>query len=427
MRRFLAHIAVALVLCTSVDAQPRWFGEGRPESVVRAMAPARVIVVVPADSLERLTRARLARFGPRVSVRAMPLDQIAQFVPGVVSGSAVVCDAAGVLLARDDGEAVEHVVADVLAGRLDAARARALRELDATCEPEAVEGKLERAIELRDADPLQLEPWRTIVVGRGDVDRSALRSAIEALGDRAEYVARILVLAIESDPTVLRLPVVDRWVRRWSVSRSRSRTACTLAFEHAVSVGGASAPATRAFRWIEAARGDVPELVRIVERLASHDVRATCVEPRRTALDLALRLAPDHARLLHAKFELVTRDSVDWIEAERVGRDLVGWMGQDANALNSFAWRCLTEAPFAGNLKPLALHACRTMQSITGWERFWRLDTVALAEFENGNFAAAVELQRAAIESCGDACRSRYAARLETYEQAAAASSIQID
>ena len=118
---------------------------------------------------------------------------------------------------------------------------------------------------------------------------------------------------------------------------------------------------------------------------------------------------------METKLEIVTEDLPDWIDAERAGRIVVHSMKGDARALNSFAWRLLTEEPYRGHLAGLALHAARAMQSDEAWRTYWRLDTLALAEFENGHLEVAVRLQEEALQSCDSASKVRYAERLAEY------------
>ena len=89
-----------------------------------------------------------------------------------------------------------------------------------------------------------------------------------------------------------------------------------------------------------------------------------------------------------------------------------------ASALNAFAWRLLTDAPYAGHCQKVALEAARAMAEIPDWRSHWRVDTLALACFENGLVDEAVELQREAVDSADAAARARYELRLERYRSA---------
>ena len=93
-------------------------------------------------------------------------------------------------------------------------------------------------------------------------------------------------------------------------------------------------------------------------------------------------------------------------------------VGHDPTWLNSFSWRLMTQPQTAGKFGELALFAADRMTELPGWETYHRLDTVALAKFENGFVDEAIALQSKALEQCAPSAKARYRERLDRYRAA---------
>jgi tetratricopeptide (TPR) repeat protein len=88
----------------------------------------------------------------------------------------------------------------------------------------------------------------------------------------------------------------------------------------------------------------------------------------------------------------------DRAKTDQIGGKIFKLLGDDWNALNDFAWALLTEDPFRGNHTKLARKVARTSNELTDFGSWAALDTLALAEFESGNVAKALELEKKALK-----------------------------
>ena len=79
---------------------------------------------------------------------------------------------------------------------------------------------------------------------------------------------------------------------------------------------------------------------------------------------------------------------------------MVEQASEEAGFLNNFSWSLLTDEPLKGQFNELALVAAEKCHHASGGENYMYLDTFALAQFENGAVAEAVELQKQAVELC---------------------------
>ncbi len=106
---------------------------------------------------------------------------------------------------------------------------------------------------------------------------------------------------------------------------------------------------------------------------------------------------PDSPEALKARFELAVGRK-DTSAAVAVGEKICAAMHDDPMALNNFAWALLTEDKYGGAYGELALKASRRSNEMTAHRNWAYVDTLALAEFVNGDVPRAVELGRKAIE-----------------------------
>jgi hypothetical protein len=102
---------------------------------------------------------------------------------------------------------------------------------------------------------------------------------------------------------------------------------------------------------------------------------------------------------------------------DAVGRQAVAALGDDVGELNSLAWALLTDAANLARTRSTALRAAQAMTAVDGWDTPSRLDTLALARFENGDVDGAIAAQQQAIGKL-DRPDARYQERLDRYLQA---------
>jgi hypothetical protein len=106
---------------------------------------------------------------------------------------------------------------------------------------------------------------------------------------------------------------------------------------------------------------------------------------------------------LQGRFELLVRKGGDAGEIESIGRKIVELAGEDADFLNGFAWRLLTEETFGHRFDDLALEASKRSNKLVKFGNWLYLDTLAHAVFFGGNIEEAIDIERQAIElAAGD-------------------------
>lgn len=106
-------------------------------------------------------------------------------------------------------------------------------------------------------------------------------------------------------------------------------------------------------------------------------------------------------------------------EARALAKQVAKSLGDDATALNDMAWALLTEDRYDGGFDDIALKLATRSNELAGYESWALLDTLALAEYENGNLERAYELQVKAVELAkGSGRESEAAGPLKRYEKA---------
>jgi len=135
----------------------------------------------------------------------------------------------------------------------------------------------------------------------------------------------------------------------------------------------------------------------------------------------ALARRPSDANLLEAKFRVLAARPGDTSAAREFGNEILKRASDDAEFLNDFAWCLLTEEEYGGRFAELALRLSERSNELTEHSIWAYVDTLALAKFETGDVAAAVELERKALELCSDSSNRRTVERaLQRFEAALA-------
>jgi hypothetical protein len=101
---------------------------------------------------------------------------------------------------------------------------------------------------------------------------------------------------------------------------------------------------------------------------------------------------------LQQKFDVLAVHQRDQAGATAVAETLAEALRDDAEALNDLAWQLLTEPKYGKQFNALALRLARRSNELTKRSQWAFVDTLALAEFEAGNTAKAIELEQQAID-----------------------------
>ena len=126
---------------------------------------------------------------------------------------------------------------------------------------------------------------------------------------------------------------------------------------------------------------------------------------------------PENADLLWNQFEIYAIQLQDQTNAMTVGEKLIKVLHNDAMSLNNYAWALLTEDKYGEDFSELALQMSRRSNDLTKTSNWRYIDTLALALFKTGDAAAAVEMEKKALELCGDnEGRAEIEAALERFQ-----------
>jgi tetratricopeptide (TPR) repeat protein len=165
---------------------------------------------------------------------------------------------------------------------------------------------------------------------------------------------------------------------------------------------------------ISAAVSGVPDISGVVQELVARErgreaqarkMLAEKEQELRKAVELArkqVEVEPGGAAGLRAKFDVLAVQMHKPAEARAVAEKMFQQMHDNANWLNNFAWALLTEDKYGAKYNDVALRFARRCNEITGHSNWAYVDTLALAEFEDGNAEEAIQLEQRAIRLCRD-------------------------
>ncbi|UCE60566.1 MAG: DUF3352 domain-containing protein [Phycisphaerales bacterium] len=134
-------------------------------------------------------------------------------------------------------------------------------------------------------------------------------------------------------------------------------------------------------------------------------------------VDALIGKYPDRRDLLRKKFDALTRVE-DKEAAIACGEKILIAAYENAQALNSFAWALLTDDDYSGAYADLALKLSQRSNELTDFDNWYNVDTLALATFETGDVATAVELQKKAVKLADGEDGGELTERLERFESA---------
>ncbi|UCC29113.1 MAG: DUF3352 domain-containing protein [Phycisphaerales bacterium] len=119
-------------------------------------------------------------------------------------------------------------------------------------------------------------------------------------------------------------------------------------------------------------------------------------------VDAQLRDDPGSRKLMEAKFKILATGKKDHDAALAVAEKVFEKIRDDAKTLNTYAWRLLTKDQYGDAYNKLALKFSERSNELTDYKNWMYVDTLALAKFKTGDAPSAVELEKKAIELCGD-------------------------
>lgn len=140
------------------------------------------------------------------------------------------------------------------------------------------------------------------------------------------------------------------------------------------------------------------------------------------AVDAAIRAKPEAVGYITSKLYILA-DSGDVAGAKQTGRQLLSVPEVDFATLNALAWTLLTESPYAGKYDKLALEAVERANTLTKGEDWAILDTLATAQFKNGDIDKAIATQKKVLDKLDKLGKDQWAVaeckqRLKEFEEA---------
>ncbi len=121
------------------------------------------------------------------------------------------------------------------------------------------------------------------------------------------------------------------------------------------------------------------------------------------AIDAQLEDEPENLGSLRAKFEILAVKKKDRDAAMACGKRILTAAYDDADTLNTIAWRLLTEDRYDGKYDALALKCSARSNKLSELKNWMYVDTLALAKFKTGDAEEAIELEKKALQLC-DGC-----------------------
>lgn len=320
---------------------------------------------------------------------------------------------------------LEQVLGELVAGKYDLDLATKKFRLERSMLAAVSEGRTEEVLKLADEyialDPYSLQPWSsklmiyTMELDQPDKKAAVARQAMDVFADLPEKLAQVadMLLWRPEEIEIGDKPPADPQTQELEkLAFAGVSRAAKLAPDNAnvrlaqYSVLTALKRDTEAMAVAQETLGlikdDPSGLDDFARALSSPDPKHPGNDLALKAADLAIAAEPDEPVHLETKFHVLAVCKRDLPAAAKIGEYLVQKAGEDTALLNGFAWTLLTEESLSGQFDRLALAAAEKCCQISGGKNWMFLDTLALAKFENGQAAEAVELEKKAIELCPD-------------------------
>ncbi|MEO0478457.1 MAG: hypothetical protein AAF196_03160 [Planctomycetota bacterium] len=405
---------VALVVVLPDDGAARKLGLESLRSLRRRVTDG-VVVVFEEDSLGRLRGVDVST--EESAARAAFRDRLGRGRGGIAAllDSQHQVRAAGsldVLMFEHFEMLVDHGLVP-FGERVRGVSSR-LREAD----DNSVESMWESPLMVGQGPSLILEPDAMAEVARRD--RAEFESAFDTmfatLANRPLARLEITLDYARLSPELVRESKVRRELKRRQREHARSPFVQLAVTEAALLGNDLRLTQRSGYAYLDCAKG-LPGGASQLLDLMSESPRAESLDRlMEHALSVGLVQEPGDPKLLRQQFDFHLQVRDDHEAAVQSGRRLIDAYGEDSRGLNALAWSLLTEDRYRGRFPGLALEAARAMERDPDWRVSWRLDTYALAAFDNGLVSRAVELQRQAVATCGSGSKPRYEERLRRYE-----------
>lgn len=135
------------------------------------------------------------------------------------------------------------------------------------------------------------------------------------------------------------------------------------------------------------------------------------------ALAAASVAAADVEEQIQKYFELAT-EGKDEAAAKKLGDEIMTGAAKEANVLNDFAWKIMTEEGIKKRDLELAMRAAKAAFDVCEGKEAPIVDTYARALFDTGKVDDAIKFQKKAIELCQDEnLKGELAETLKRYEK----------
>ncbi len=255
-------------------------------------------------------------------------------------------------------------------------------------------------------EPENSSPWMTkFRVYNKELDQpsnalAAANKAVALLQDKPEELSRIArQLARAEDPDGFN-PLANQVIEQ-AVALAPDSADVRLAQYHVLATQEKDEQAwAAAKKVIELSKDDPTMLGRAARMLGNPDAPTGCHDLALEAVEMAIAAEPEAYGHLRVKFDILVKCRNDIKGASAIGRYMVEKATEEASFLNNLSWSLLTDEPFKGQFNELALVAAEKCNHASDGESYMYLDTLALAQFENGKVAEAIESQKKAVELC---------------------------
>ncbi len=326
-------------------------------------------------------------------------------------------------------DAMDEALEQMVAGEYDIKLARKEFDLQTRRMEEFYDGNWAGVIEVTDQelalDPRSPDPWmaklmvHTIHLPDPGKALVTARQAVAALADDAGGLAYLAGMLAEEKSSADQKALAVTAVARAVEVAPQDPEVRAAQYSVLAALGRDEEAYAVATETIGLMKTDARALGRFARVLSSPDPDHRCNALAVKAVELALAAEPEEPVHLETKFRLLVVCQKDFKAAEAVGRYLVEKTPDDATLLNNFAWRLLTEEDTKGKFSALALVAAEKSHRISGGDNWVFLDTLALAKFDTGSVAQAVEFEQKAIELCeNDRALEELRAALKRFEEA---------